>query len=223
MKALLIFLLFYFFQKIIYGQVYLAPNKQKPSHLIQADSVFIYPKLLSELRYASEDNFLQEKLYPQNPGVWLEKETARALRMADGDLRNYGLRLLIWDAYRPYSVTQYLYENSPNKRYVADPRRGSVHNRGSAVDVTLTNLEGVPLEMPTDFDAFGLKATPVYLGGSEVSRQNRNVLIRVMTHRGFKVNAGEWWHFEFKNAYQHSISDWRPWDGLLTPKIQFDN
>ena len=69
MKALLIFLLFYFFQEINYGQVYLAPNKQKPSHLIQADSVFIYPKLLSELRYASEDNFLQEKLYPQEPGV----------------------------------------------------------------------------------------------------------------------------------------------------------
>jgi D-alanyl-D-alanine dipeptidase len=179
----------------------------KPDYLVNLDSLFYSPEFHREIRYATSNNFLQEKLYKQNPGLWLERSAARALRQVNWELLKYGVQLKIWDAYRPYSVTVILYAKSPKKKYVANPERGSVHNRGSAVDLTLVDLQGKELEMPSDYDAFGIQSVPNYLGGSLRSRQNRDLLINMMQRHGFKVNAAEWWHFEYKNAYQFPLLD----------------
>lgn len=189
-------------------------NKDKPTHkpeyLIALDSIYYNPVFKRELRYADTNNFLGEKLYSHNPGLWLEKNAARALRLANYELLKYGVQILIWDAYRPYSITVKMYEMSPKKQHVANPERGSLHNRGGAVDITLINLNGKILEMPTNFDEFGIKATPIYTGGTIVSRQNRDLLIRTMQKYGFRVNGAEWWHFDYKDAYKYFVSDWEP-------------
>lgn len=172
--------------------------------------MYCNPPFLRDLRYADANNFLKEKLYAHNPGLWLEKNAARALRLANYDLLKYGIQILIWDAYRPYSITVKMHEMSPRKQYVANPQRGSLHNRGGAVDLTIADLNGRLLEMPTDFDEFGIKATPAYTGGSIVSRQNRDLLIQIMHKHGFRVNGAEWWHFDYKDAYRNFVSDWTP-------------
>lgn len=175
--------------------------------LIHYNKTYPYPELISDLRYSTENNFLKTQLYPENTEVWLEPNTARAIRQVQYDALKYGVQLIIWDAYRPWSVTAKMYELAPHKKYVADPAKGSVHNRGCAVDISLCDLNGNLLEMPTDFDVFGIKSLPTYQGGTEVSRQNRDLLIRLMEHRGFKVNKSEWWHFEYKDAYSHPVLD----------------
>lgn len=187
-----------------------SPHSLPPSFLVNLDACYQNPPFLRDLRYATPRNCTGQTLYAPNPEIWLERRTAQALRLVDADLMRYGLRILIWDAYRPLDITRQLYALSPNKKYVAHPEKGSVHNRGCAVDVSLARLDGTPLGMPTDFDGFGYAAAPSYKGGTPEARNHRDWLIQAMANRGFRVNPGEWWHFETPWAYSFPVSNWFP-------------
>jgi D-alanyl-D-alanine dipeptidase len=140
--------------------------------------------------------------------AWLRKPAAKALKMVQKELKSQGLGLLVFDAYRPYSVTLAFYRATDKKEFVAHPKDGSRHNRGCAVDVTLVDLKtGLPLAMPTDFDDFSEKASPTYSHLSEEVLRNRAILISAMRRYGFKVFYNEWWHFDFEGWEDYDLMD----------------
>lgn len=161
-----------------------------------------------DIRYATENNFTGKVLYSQ-PKAYLQRDAAEALNQAQEMLSDLGLGLIIYDAYRPLSVQKEMWQIKPDKRYVADPKFGSNHNRGMAVDVGLYDLEtGIYLEMPTEFDAFNRKAwANATVGVSELARYNRSILKQIMKRCGFKMNTTEWWHFDFKDCHKHPVLD----------------
>jgi len=153
--------------------------------------------LLFEMRYATVDNFTGAPLYDTH-ACFLLRETADKLLAANEELMSMGYRIKVFDAYRPRPVQVILYNAvAPALRgYIANPAEGSMHNRGAAVDVTLADMEGNELEMPTGFDHFGPEAHNDYRGGSEASRRNRGLLREVMERHGFTNANVEWWHFD---------------------------
>ena len=161
-----------------------------------------------DIRYATENNFTGRILYSEAK-AYLQKDAARALNEAQEMFSDLGLGLIIYDAYRPLSVQKEMWKIKPDKRYVADPKQGSNHNRGMAVDVGLYDLEtGAYLEMPTEFDAFNRKAwANATVGVSEMGRYNRSILKQIMKRCGFKMNTTEWWHFDFKDCHQYPVLD----------------
>ncbi len=165
----------------------------------------VVPDIVVDLKYATPDNFTGQVLY-EVPRCFLRRATAERLARVQARLRKRGLGLKIWDGYRPRSVQWKMWELVPDSRYVADPRKGSRHNRGAAVDVTLVDSTGRELEMPTGFDDFTEKAHRDYQGGSQRARQNRDLLEAVMRSEGFVPLPTEWWHFD--------DPDWRSYDLL---------
>lgn len=160
-----------------------------------------------DLRYADTSNFLHEKVYPCAECV-IRKEVAEALVEVNDSLNRLGYRLRLFDCYRPLSVQFQMWEIYPNARYVANPnKKGSIHNRGGAVDLTMETLDSIQVDMGTVFDHFGEEAQWSYEGLSEEVRNNRNLLKGVMTHFGFTTIRSEWWHYNFKNSKDYSISN----------------
>ena len=139
-----------------------------------------------DLKYAKPDNFTGEVLY-QLEVCLLLKPTAEKLVAANAEFAEEGYRLKIWDAYRPKSAQQVMWEHSPDGVYVADPAVGSNHNRGASVDVTLVDQNGRELEMPTGFDEFTEEASRNYPDMPEEARQNMEYLTEVMVRNGFSV------------------------------------
>lgn len=163
-----------------------------------------------DLRYASKDNFMGRAMYPAGAEALLNREAALALSRANAALKPKGYVLLVWDAYRPWSVTRAFWEATPpNKRqFVADPAKGSVHNRGCAVDVTLFDLHsGAEVEMPSGFDEMTERAYPHYSGGTPSARRNRDLLRATMEAQGFSVYPTEWWHFDYKGWNRYPVMD----------------
>ncbi|MEM6272116.1 MAG: M15 family metallopeptidase [Bacteroidota bacterium] len=160
-----------------------------------------------ELRYATDNNFMEQHLYSECLPCMAREDAAKALRKAEEKLNEIaeGAYILhIWDAYRPYSVQKYMWEEIQDPRYVADPYNGgSSHNKGAAFDLTLAPIASDPDEtvpMGTDFDYFGEEAHRDYAGLSEEAANNRKLLQDVMEHAGFKPFATEWWHFNYPAA-----------------------
>ena len=125
-------------------------------------------------------------------------------------LSSMGYGIMLFDGYRPWSVTKIFWEVTPEDKrmFVANPKNGSKHNRGCAVDLTIYNLSsGRPLPMPSDYDEFTERANPNYAGGTEEERRNRDLLRRLMEEEGFTVNQNEWWHFDFKDWEKYDIYD----------------
>ncbi|MBI4375350.1 MAG: M15 family metallopeptidase [Elusimicrobia bacterium] len=145
-----------------------------------------------DVRYATARNFLGQPVYPQAE-VFLKRSTALKLEEAAKRLRKGGYRLVVFDGYRPLSVQKKMWSIKPDRRFVADPAKGSHHNRGGAVDVGLADLEGGPVEMPSDFDEFGPRASG--LGASPAAVKNLLRLRAAMEGAGFKALQEEWWHF----------------------------
>lgn len=162
--------------------------------------------IVLDLRYAGANNFTGKAVYPVNVAL-LQRETALKLAAANAELMELGYRLKLWDAYRPYHLHQLLWEMAGDKRYFfADPRYGSAHNRGAAVDVTLVDALGREVEMPTDFDDFSGRAHR-HARMSKAARANLDLLTEVMLRNGFQYIDFEWWHFEDTSWWQYPILD----------------
>jgi D-alanyl-D-alanine dipeptidase len=157
--------------------------------------------------YATANNFTHQILYSK-PKAYLRLAAAKALQAVANNLKTKGLGLLIYDAYRPYSVTKTMWQIVPDDRYAANPAKGSGHNRGIAVDLTLYNLQtGLPLPMPTPFDDFTEKAHHNYMQLDSVVLANRQLLKITMEQQGFKALDTEWWHYYLPNAAYFELLD----------------
>jgi D-alanyl-D-alanine dipeptidase len=157
----------------------------------------VMPNLKYDLRYATTNNFMHRMMYPENTTVtFLRLPAAVALQKVEQELNSKGLGLKIFDAYRPYSVTVKFWELIKDERYVANPAKGSGHNRGIAVDLTIINLKtGQELNMGTGFDNFTDTAHQTFTNLPETILQNRNLLRTTMEKYGFKMFDTEWWHY----------------------------
>lgn len=167
----------------------------------------IAPTIQIDLRYATNNNFLKRAVYPRQARCLLRLTVAQQLAQVQNDLRAQGLRLKVWDCYRPLSVQRQMWAILPDSNYVANPAKGSRHNRGAAVEVTLVDTQGKELEMPTAFDDFSDRAAQDYPGGTATSRRNRQRLRSAMENRGFTAIATEWWHFDGAGWQQFPILD----------------
>lgn len=167
------------------------------------------PGLVYDLRYATVNNFMRRLMYPAGTNTaYLRLPAAAALQKVQQKLAKKGLGLKIYDAYRPYSVTVKFWELVKDERFVANPARGSGHNRGIAVDLTIINLQtGKELAMGTGFDNFTDTAHHSFTGLPEEILQNRNLLKTVMANYGFKVYADEWWHYSLPDAAKFELLD----------------
>jgi D-alanyl-D-alanine dipeptidase len=152
-----------------------------------------------DMRYATTNNFLEEKLYDCGSCLLLP-ETAKALNQANHYFNAMGYRIKIWDCYRPLDVQVKMFAKVPNPMYVADPKEGSIHNRGGAVDLTLETLDGKELDMGTDHDHFGREAHIDNFDLPEVVLNNRKILETGMKQFGFQTIQSEWWHFNHSSA-----------------------
>ncbi|HMM12133.1 MAG TPA: M15 family metallopeptidase [Bacteroidales bacterium] len=167
----------------------------------------LIPGLRLDIRYATDANFTGRQIYPY-PAAWLRKPAALALEKVQKSLDSLGLALVVYDAYRPYAATLKFYQVYPDTRFVADPAKGSRHNRGAAVDVGLVRKsDGSLLPMPTDYDHFGKEAFPANNNLPEDVKTNRDLLIRIMQLHGFEVLSSEWWHYDFAGWQQFSLLD----------------
>jgi D-alanyl-D-alanine dipeptidase len=176
-----------------------------PHHAMVSLKEFI-PGIYIDLRYAHYGNVFKEVLYTQGE-AYLNIKAAEALKRVQEDVSQDGYELVIWDAYRPYSVTVKMWDLVRDARYAATPEKGSRHNRGMAVDITLKYKDGDYVEMPTDFDDFSKKASPLHQNISAKAKANRDYLISKMHKHGFKVLNSEWWHFDYQNWYNIPIMD----------------
>lgn len=162
-----------------------------------------------DIRYATDNNFVGKTVYPE-ARAFLQKPAAKALLRVHKKLKKQGLGLIIFDGYRPWRITKLFWEVTPEdkRKFVANPARGSKHNRGCAVDLSMYDLKtGKLVEMPSDFDEFTERASPDYQGGTEKERANRDLLRRLMEAENFTVNANEWWHFDYKDWEKYAIYD----------------
>ena len=167
------------------------------------------PTIQLDIRYATTNNFTGAIFYKQ-PRAFLQRPAAEAVVRAHQRLRKYGLGLLIHDAYRPWHVTKMFWDATPNnlKDFVANPQRGSRHNRGCAVDLTLFDLKtGQPIQMVAGYDEFSPRSFPLYPGGTSRQRWYRQLLRRTMESEDFTVYEYEWWHFDFRDWKKYRIGN----------------
>ncbi len=165
------------------------------------------PGIALDIRYATTNNFTGERIY-NLPRAYARRPVAEALQNVQAELKPMGLGLKIFDGYRPYRATVRFYEVYRDTTYVASPYRGSRHNRGCAVDLTLIDLQtGEALPMPTAYDSFERAAWPSTPVSDPTIAKNRALLITVMEKHGFKVNASEWWHFDFQGWEEFEVMD----------------
>ncbi len=169
------------------------------------------------MRYASTDNFTKKVLYPAAECLLCEPAAERLGRVQK-KLEKKGLGLKVWDCYRPLSVQKKLWDLVPDDRYVANPAKGSKHNRGASVDLTLVDKEGKELPMPTAFDEFSVKAHRDYMDLPADILQNRTTLEEAMESEGFIPLPTEWWHFDDPQWMNYALRD----EPLNSPTLKTD-
>jgi len=168
----------------------------------------IIPAIILDLRYAGKNNFMHTRLYPSIRTTYLREKAATQLDSVQQVLKSKGLGIKIYDAYRPYSVTEKMWQLVQDDRYTADPKKGSGHNRGVAVDLTLVDLKSKKeVEMGTGFDNFSDTAHHDFKQLPDVVLQNRLLLKSVMEQFGFKALDTEWWHYSLPNAREYELLD----------------
>lgn len=167
------------------------------------------PTIKLDIRYATDNNFVGRQVYPA-ARAFLQKPAAKAVERVHKKLKKQGLGLVIFDGYRPWAITKLFWEVTPEdkRKFVANPEKGSKHNRGCAVDLSIFDLKtGELLPMPSGYDEFTERASPNYAGGTEEETRNRELLRKFMEDAGFTVNPNEWWHFDYKNWEDYAIYD----------------
>lgn len=166
-------------------------------------------RLRLDIRYATASNVAGRALYPE-PRAFLQRPAAEALRRAHDRVRREGFGLTVFDAYRPWRVTRTLWDITPPERrgYVADPARGSRHNRGCAIDLTLHRLsDGAEVEMPSEFDDFSERAHRDFTDAPAIALAHRGVLQRAIEAENFVGLANEWWHFDYADWQAYPVLD----------------
>lgn len=165
------------------------------------------PDISLDIKYATRNNFAKQAVYKQ-ARAFARLPVARALKIVQTELKKSGLGLKIFDGYRPYSVTVKFFDIASDKNFVANPKDGSRHNRGCAIDLTIINLKtGKELDMPTPYDSFAVAASSDYKDLPAEAIKNRDLLISLMERNGFKVLDNEWWHFDFNGWKNFELMD----------------
>lgn len=162
-----------------------------------------------DIRYATKNNFLSTPFY-SSAQAYMQKPAAEALVRVHKKLGEQGYGLLVFDGYRPWSVTKMFWDATPEKLrvFVADPSQGSRHNRGCAVDLTLYDRKsGKPVAMVGGYDEMSDRSYADYLGGTSLQRYHRDLLRRAMQEEGFSVYEAEWWHFDYKDWRKYTLSN----------------
>ena len=165
------------------------------------------PTIKLDVRYATSNNFMGTPMYTQ-ARAFLERPAAEALVRALPGLKEQGYGVIIHDGYRPWYVTKIFWDATPNhqKIFVADPKAGSRHNRGCAVDLSLYDLKtGEEVVMPSGYDEMTERAYAHYAGGTAEESARRDLLRHAMVRQGFEVNPTEWWHFDYKEWREYPI------------------
>ncbi|WP_131538278.1 M15 family metallopeptidase [Pedobacter nototheniae] len=185
---------------------YLVSVKTNPNNeLIEIKKAI--PNIKLDIRYATTNNFMKQVMYKQ-ARAFARKPVVESLKRIQADLNKKGYGLKIFDGYRPYTITVAFYKKASDKNFVANPNKGSKHNRGCAVDLTLINLKtGKEIAMPTPYDSFAAAAAANYENVSAELKKNRNFLINAMQKHGFKVLPNEWWHFDFNGWQNYDLMD----------------
>ncbi|NRS88759.1 D-alanyl-D-alanine dipeptidase [Flavobacterium sp. 7E] len=184
-------------------------------NIILSDTTFVNLKdystdFIYDMKYATEDNFLKAKVYDCAECL-IRLKTVNALIKANKEFIKKGYRIKLFDCYRPLYIQKKMWIIVSNPKYVADPKKGSIHNRGGAVDISLVDLEGKSLNMGTDFDFFGVEASHNYLKLTKEILANRKLLKKVMIENGFISFDSEWWHYNLKMALKDPVSNAK-WD-----------
>ena len=164
------------------------------------------PDFVYELKYATPDNFLKQAVYDCGE-CYLRKSTAEALVKANEAFKQLGYRIKLFDCYRPLSVQKKMWKILPGTHYVANPAKGSKHNRGAAVDLTLVDAQGKELNMGTPFDFFGKEAHHTYTQHSKEVLENRKLLKETLDKYNFKSIYSEWWHYEYRPEMQSKVEN----------------
>lgn len=165
----------------------------------------VMPEAVLDIRYATTNNFVEEVMYDCGR-CFVRPAVAEALLDIQAELQAQGLGLKFFDCYRPRPIQQKLWDKVPDPRYVADPKKGSMHNRGAAVDLTIVDSSGAELEMGTDFDFFGPRAYHNYTELPDSVLANRRLLKGLMEKHNFRPTSTEWWHYSYR-PQSYPISD----------------
>jgi D-alanyl-D-alanine dipeptidase len=187
-----------------------APQPAESGDFLKPDLVELIkldPSIRLDVRYATTNNLFGTVFYSE-PRAFLQRPAAESLVRVSGKLKPLGYGLLVHDAYRPWYVTKVFWDATPTdkKLFVADPSKGSRHNRGCAVDITLYDLKTKkPIEMVSTYDETTDRAYPDYPGGTSVQRWHRDLLRAAMEAEGFTVYPAEWWHFDFNDWQKYPI------------------
>ena len=183
------------------------PKATRTADLVEL--VKLDPTIKLDIRYAGSNNFLGKPVYKE-ARAFLQRPAAEALLAAHQDLARGGYGLMIHDGYRPWAITKLFWDMTTGfqREFVADPKTGSKHNRGCAVDLTMYDLAtGRVVEMPGGYDEMTPRSYPDYSGGPPEARAKRDLLRKVMESHGFTVESNEWWHFNYKDWTLYPILD----------------
>ncbi len=177
------------------------------------DSTFVNIKdyssdFIFDMKYATLDNFLKSKVY-DCAECYLRYKTAKALIIANDSFRKIGLKIKFFDCYRPHDVQVKMWSIVSDANYVANPAKGSIHNKGCAVDITLVDKNNNELDMGTKFDFFGEKASHKYNRFSEKILKNRKKLKEIMKFANFNSFDSEWWHYNLATGLEEKISNFK--------------
>ena len=193
-------------------------KKQIPKKIFKsltglADSTFVRLADFSDgfaydMRYATENNFLKAKVY-DCAECYTRVKTVKALLAANESFKKDGVKIKFYDCYRPNSVQYKMWKIVPNPQYVANPVKGSIHNKGGAVDITLVTFNGKELDMGTDFDFFGKRAYHDNFDLPQEILDNRKLLKETMKKHGFWSTRTEWWHYNLQGASKDPIANFK--------------
>ncbi|MDO4727601.1 MAG: D-alanyl-D-alanine dipeptidase [Bacteroidota bacterium] len=181
-------------------------QKQKEYHSDFVNIKILINDVILDMKYATADNFLKQSVYDCQE-CFLRKATAEALHNAYLEFKALGYNIKIFDCYRPLSVQKKMWAILPHTNYVASPTRGSKHNRGAAVDLTLVDAQGNELDMGTAFDYFGKESHHTYTNLPQEVLENRRLLKTIMDKHNFKSIYSEWWHYEYRPERHSKVED----------------